>query len=106
MTKSTQGPGTRLAGRINRQFALLAVAALLGVCGCQSSIWNASDLIEWVKDQAVKQGCDRQSIELEDWYREEAGVNNWHGSCSDVNTGASKTFAINVDSVWKPSSSS
>jgi hypothetical protein len=78
--------------------------ATLAVSGC-AQIWNAGDLIEWVKDQAVKQGCSRDSIELEDWYRTEASGNVWHGTCRHRDDGRDLSFAIDVDPVWKPSAS-
>ncbi|MCP5548880.1 MAG: hypothetical protein H7A50_16075 [Akkermansiaceae bacterium] len=82
-------------------FAAL-ITTLLVSCG-SPSIWNAGDLARWVKDQAAAQGCDRSTIQLEDWYRSEDGHNVWHGTCADPETGARRGFAIPVDSVWKPS---
>jgi hypothetical protein len=78
------------------------VIALCSSCA-RSSIWNASDLTEWVKDQAAQQGCERDSIKLEEWYRSEGGKNVWHGTCRDRKTGQIRSFAIPVDSVWKQS---
>ena len=75
---------------------------MIGAC---TQIWNAGDLIEWVKDQAVKQGCSRDSVELEDWYRTEPSGNLWHGICKHRDDGRDLRFAIDLDSVWKPSSS-
>lgn len=84
---------------------VLACLAVLACASCtKSSIWNASDLAEWVKDQAASQGCNRESIQLEEWYRSEDGRNIWHGTCRDAETGETKHFAIPVDRVWKPSS--
>jgi len=40
---------------------------------------------------------------LEEWYREEASGNHWHGTCADSGTGNQKKFSIKVDSVWTPS---
>ncbi len=71
--------------------------------GC-NDIWNAGDLAEWVREQAVKSGCETATIELEDWYREEPGGNVWHGTCRDRSTGEDMAFAIGVDKVWEPSS--
>lgn len=88
----------------NFRFVLLILAALLG--SCSKSIWNAGDLAEWVKDQVVEEhNCQRDSIELEEWYRSEADGNVWHGHFLDPKSGEEKPFGINVDSVWKPSSS-
>ena len=87
----------------SRRMPLIACAALLAAA-CSNDIWNAGDLADWVRDRAVEQGCERNSLELEDWYRTEAGKNNWHGSCVSRGDGEKMTFAINVDSVWTPSS--
>ena len=75
----------------------------LVLAACSPEIWNASDLAEWVRDEAVaREGCVRETIELEDWYRSDNGSNAWHGRCSDANGGA-RDFAIVVDGVWTPS---
>lgn len=86
--------------RRHAQLAILATVLILS--GCASSIWNAGDLAQWVRDQAVKQGCARETIVLEEWYTETEEGNVWHGTCSD-SKGQERTFGINVDSVWKPS---
>ena len=58
----------------------LPVTALgLLLSGC-TSIWNASDLAVWVRDQAVDQGCQRETIELENWYAKTAEGNVWRGA--------------------------
>ncbi len=88
--------GRRLIGLV-----VQATAFALLLSGC-ARIWNASDLAAWVQDRAVDQGCQRESIELEDWYTETAEGNVWRGTCRD-SAGASMRFGINVDSVWKPS---
>ena len=75
--------------------------ALLMTSGC-SSIWNAGDLAVWVKDQAEEQGCVRETISLEEWYVPTDEGNVWRGTCRDAQD-ASKSFGINVDSVWTPS---
>jgi hypothetical protein len=78
------------------------VAALtLSAC---ADIWNASDLALWVRDQAVAEGCERETIELDDWYTAEGEHNVWHGTCRDAQ-GNAKAFGINVDPVWTPSRS-
>jgi hypothetical protein len=84
---------------------LMAVSTIVAlfVFGC-SSIWNASDLAAWVRDRAVQQGCQRETITLEEWYTETAEGNVWRGTCCD-GQGNAKSFGINVDSVWKPSKS-
>ncbi|MEP5566498.1 MAG: hypothetical protein ABJN62_01565 [Halioglobus sp.] len=66
------------------------------------SIWNAGDLADWVREQAIEQGCQENSIELEDWYRETAQGNVWHGTCL-TKAGETQRFEVNVDSVWTPS---
>jgi len=82
-----------------------ALAVLLAaLSACSNDIWNASDLANWVRDRAVEQGCVRNSIELEGWYREEGGEKNWHGRCIGRDNGQPIDFAVNVDKVWKPSS--
>jgi hypothetical protein len=82
----------------------LTIALIMATQGCMPSIWNASDLADWVRDQAVEQGCQNDSITLEEWYRETEHGNSWHGSCVD-SSGATMAFAINVDPVWAPSES-
>ena len=83
------------------ELILQATAFGLLLSGC-NNIWNAGDLAVWVQDRAVDQGCQRESIELDDWYTETAEGNVWRGTCRD-SAGASMRFGINVDSVWKPS---
>jgi len=80
----------------------LALLTLLLLPGCMRKIWNAGDLAEWVRQQAVSTGCRPGSIELEDWYRETDGGKVWYGTCQD-DRGAKMPIAINVDSVWNPS---
>lgn len=82
--------------------SLLLVFASLLLAGCMPDIWNAGDLADWVRQEAVKQGCTRDSITLEDWYRSTAKGNIWHGSCRNA-AGSEQGFAINVDPVWTPS---
>ena len=79
----------------------MAMAAPLLLAAC-TDIWNAGDLAISVRDGAVEQGCQRETIELDDWYTEGSGGNVWHGSCGDTE-GNEKSFGINVDAVWKPS---
>lgn len=84
---------------------MIAVVATAGaLVGCSNQIWNASDLVVWVKDRAVEKGCERQSIELKEWYDSDKSGNTWHGSCVSTQTGKRMTFGIDVDPVWKPSS--
>ena len=86
---------------IARVVYVSALAALLS--GCGPGIWNAGDLADWVREQAEKQGCERDSIQLEDWYAEEGGSNVWRGRCTGPD-GQPMSFGIDVDPVWKPSS--
>lgn len=85
--------------RIGLALPATLLAALLSGC---PRIWNASDLVVWVQDQAVDRGCQRETIELEEWYTGTAEGNVWRGTCTD-STGSPKSFGINVDPVWKPS---
>lgn len=88
-------------GRRKSKIVLWAAAAALLSTGC-TSIWNAGDLAVWVKDQAVKEGCRRETIEQEEWYRKTDSGNVWYGTCRDGGNNP-MSFGINVDSVWKPS---
>jgi hypothetical protein len=83
-----------------------AVAVLgLALAACTGSgIWNAGDLAVWVKDRAVEQGCQRDSIQLEEWYTETAEGNVWRGPCRDAQ-GNPQSFGVDVDPVWTPSKS-
>lgn len=98
----------RLTGvqSVSRTFkrVLAATIAAFVLTGC-ASIWNASDLAVWVKDRAVKEGCQRETIELEEWYSKTEDGNVWHGTCRDERNNP-MSFGINVDSVWKPSEES
>jgi hypothetical protein len=78
--------------------------ALAVVAACTAGIWNAGDLVKWMKDRAVEQGCEPDSIALDEWYTETAEGNLWRGGCQDAQ-GNPKSFGINVDSVWEPSNS-
>ena len=91
----------KLQTRMTRPAAITLVGALI-MSGCASSIWNAGDLVRWVKDQAVEDGCKRDTIALEEWYTQTDKGNVWRGTCKGAD-GKKRTFAINVDSVWKPS---
>ena len=71
---------------------------------CTNEIWNAGDLADWVRDRAVEEGCERESIKLGDWYTSENGRNDWHGDCLKQGSAEQMEFSINVDSVWTPSS--
>lgn len=84
------------------KLAFLPAAVTLIISGCSSGIWNASDLVVWVQDRAAEQGCQRETIELEDWYTETADGNVWRGTCKDAQ-GHGKSFGIDVDPVWTPS---
>ena len=81
-----------------KRFLVLVLLALLTLAGC-TQIWNASDLIDWVRVQAEGEGCDPQTIELADWYEERDGENVWPGACVDAQSGETMNFAIGIDSV-------
>lgn len=85
------------------RFGSLGTILVLLLSAC-SSIWNAGDLADWVREGAVKQGCQRQTIQLDEWYTETAEGNFWRGTCRDAH-GNPKSFGIDVDPVWKPSKS-
>ena len=97
------GPNSEMKRRI--RLVILCWIPIILTTACTKDIWNASDLAQWVSDQAVEQGCERESIELEDWYTSENGRNNWHGRCLKQGSDEQMDFSINVDSVWTPSSS-
>ena len=81
--------------------AVVAIALPLLLAAC-TNIWNASDLAVWVGDRAVEQGCQRDTIELDEWYKAERQGNVWHGTCQDA-AGNQQSFGIHIDRVWKPS---
>ena len=85
-----------------KRILLIVPLIVLALAGC-NQIWNAGDLVEWVKQQAVKQGCDPATIEIDDWYTGTADGNVWMGTCTDAQSGDTIELAINVDSVWTPS---
>jgi uncharacterized protein YjbJ (UPF0337 family) len=89
------------AAASKRLAATVVAALILPAC---ADIWNASDLALWVRDRAVAEGCQRETVELDDWYTLEAGHNVWHGTCRD-GQGNDKAFGINVDPVWTSSRS-
>ncbi|MBK1826274.1 hypothetical protein [Haloferula rosea] len=77
----------------------------MAACTTKDKIWNASDLEVWVKDQAVAQGYREESIQLEEWYRDEDGQLVWHGEGVEASSGKKSPFSIRVDKVWTPSGS-
>ena len=95
-------PGNGLKRAAHLTMACLLFAFL--ATACMNDIWNAGDLADWVRDQAVEEGCERESIELDEWYTSENGRNNWQGHCQKHQGGEQMKFSINVDSVWTPSS--
>lgn len=97
-THASPNPTTKRAAF--RRVSLSAAGSLF-LTAC-SGIWSAGDLAIWVRDRAVEQGCQRETIALEEWYTTEAGGNVWHGTCRD-SRGNAQTFGINVDPVWTPS---
>ena len=90
--------------KLRRHVPIVLLFSALALSGCASSIWNAGDLVRWVKDQAVEEGCQPGTIALEQWYTETDEGNVWRGTCKGAD-GKKRNFGINVDSVWKPSQS-
>jgi hypothetical protein len=82
-----------------RYLGLLAGCFLAGCSG----IWNAGDLAEWVRSQAIEAGCAPESIALDDWYTPRDGVNVWLGECVSQETGETIRLEIGVDRIWTPS---
>lgn len=78
---------------------------LLNACTTRDRIWNASDLEAWVREQAVEQGYRKDSIELDEWYREVGDQLVWHGEGVETASGKKSSFGIRVDEVWSPSGS-
>ena len=93
-------PGVKHASRLVVTCLLFAFLST----ACMNEIWNAGDLADRVRDRAVEEGCERESIELDDWYTSENGRNNWRGRCLKQGGAEQMDFSINVDSVWTPSS--
>lgn len=83
---------------------LLIILTAFALQGCMPAIWNASDLVDWVTEQAIDSGCESDTIELEDWYRKSDSGNFWHGTCRNA-ADESMSFAIDIDPVWTPSES-
>ena len=83
----------------------LVVMLVMSACSPRDKIWNAGDLIEWVRSEAVKQGYQPDSIELEEWYREEGDQLIWYGRGIREGSNQESEFSIRVDEVWTPSSS-
>ena len=92
----------QIHARMKTGVQITMLACILTLSGCASSIWNAGDLARWVKDQAVKEGCQRDTIVLDEWYTQTGEGNVWRGTCKGAD-GQQRDFGINVDSVWKPS---
>ena len=85
---------------MNRLIVVVGLSLLVNGC---ADIWNAGDLQKWVHKQAVKTGCEPDSIVLDDWYTPENGHNIWYGTCNDKKSGDQTQLRIGVDKVWKPS---
>jgi len=86
---------------MNKIVAPVTLTILLSACG--ADIWNAGDLQKWVHKQAVKSGCDSESVVLDEWYTEREGKKVWLGTCTNGETGESMKLEIGVDEVWTPS---
>ena len=81
--------------------AIQAVAFALLLTGCGHDIWNAGDLVKWVRNEAVKNGCGPASVQLADWYVAKNGQNVWPVECTHRQTGESMKFDVGVNKVWK-----
>ena len=98
---------SELAIHCQTDAALAAIARAEQVgepCTCIAELERVGVLQdEGLHDAAEKalQGCDSDSIELQDWYRETNNGNIWRGTCRH-SAGETITFAINVDGVWSP----
>lgn len=66
-----------------RPHCILILVPFLLISGC-TSIRNAGDLAVWVREQAVAQGCRRESIVLDAWYTATTEGNVWRGTCRDA----------------------
>lgn len=86
---------------MNRTTRIVALALL--IAGCGHSIWNASDQANWVRKEAVKNGCDPATVQLADWCVARGGENVWPVDCVHRQTGKPMKLDIGVDKVWKPS---
>ena len=84
-----------------RAIQVLALALL--IAGCGPSIWNASDLAVWVRNEAVKKGCDPATVRIADWYVNRGGENVWPVECVHRESREPMKLDIGVDKVWKPS---
>ena len=78
------------------------ILTLIALPACMPAIWNAGDLANWVRDQAVDRGCERDTVVLEEWYVETSQGNVWRGTCIGGDQQPME-FGVNVDSVWTPS---
>lgn len=81
--------------------AIQAVAFALLLTGCGHDIWNAGDLVKWVRNEAVKNGCDPASVQLADWYVAKNRQNVWPVECTHRQTEESMKFYVGVNKVWK-----
>jgi hypothetical protein len=99
-SKCMQQFHTRRKTSLHARTAILACA--LALSGCNSYISNAGDLVRWVKDKAVEEGCQQGTIVLDQWYTQTDKGNVWRGTCKGPD-GKKRYFSINVDSVWKAS---
>lgn len=83
---------------------IIIFVGLLTLNAC-TSIWNSGDLRKWVLNEALKSGCQSDSIVLDEWYTEENGKNIWHGHCLNADSKQKMDLSVGVDNVWKPSQS-
>ena len=83
----------------------LILSFLMLSCSTRDKIWNASDLEIWVREQAVEEGYQKESIQLDDWYKKEDSRLVWHGEGIETASGKKSSFGIRVDEIWTPSGS-
>jgi len=81
---------------------LLIIISMIVLHAC-TSIWNSGDLQKWVIKEAVKSGCEPDSIVLDDWYTQVKKENIWYGQCNHKDSGKPMKVEVGVDKVWKPS---
>ena len=82
---------------------LIIFISLLMLNACGANIWNGSDLEKWVHKEAIKSGCDPNSIVLDEWYTGVMGKNIWYGHCNHSESGKPMKIEVGVDKVWTPS---
>lgn len=85
---------------MNKIVTAAVLTILLYGCG---QVWNGADLQAWVVQRALEQGCNSETLLLDEWYTQESEKLIWYGQCTNDKTGEEVKLAIPVDSVWSPS---